>query len=141
MCSASRGYPAGWPSVAMSVKEEAGWRCERCGAPHDPAVGYCLTVHHLDGDRSNCSRENLEALCQRCHLRAQRRLALYGPEDGRQMRLGGGREGVAVWYGRQAAKGVFWGLFLGLSITFGIGLVGVVLAHLCVWPVAPWCGW
>jgi 5-methylcytosine-specific restriction endonuclease McrA len=31
-----------------------------------------LTVHHRDGDPTNNARENLVALCQRCHLRADR---------------------------------------------------------------------
>ncbi len=33
-----------------------------------------LTVHHLDGDKSNCEWWNLLALCQRCHLQIQTRL-------------------------------------------------------------------
>lgn len=33
-----------------------------------------LTVHHLDGDKSNCEWWNLLALCQRCHLQVQTRL-------------------------------------------------------------------
>lgn len=56
-----------------------------------------LTVHHLDGDPTNCDRDNLIALCQRCHLIAdqslrkvrrnleeqqrQPSLNLKGPED------------------------------------------------------------
>jgi len=62
-------YPDNWPEIAGVVKDEAGWCCEKCEAPHGP--GYILTVHHKDGDPSNCDRENLEALCQRCHLRKQ----------------------------------------------------------------------
>lgn len=30
-----------------------------------------LTVHHLDGNKSNCDWWNLLALCQRCHLTIQ----------------------------------------------------------------------
>ena len=33
-----------------------------------------LTVHHKDGDPTNNDRSNLTALCQRCHLDADRRL-------------------------------------------------------------------
>lgn len=33
-----------------------------------------LTVHHLDGNKSNCVWWNLLALCQRCHLQVQTRL-------------------------------------------------------------------
>jgi 5-methylcytosine-specific restriction endonuclease McrA len=82
-------YPDNWPSIAEMVKEEAHWRCEHCGCPHAAYahLGYCLTVHHRDGDPLNCERSNLIALCQVCHLRAQARLLRYGPEDERQMRL------------------------------------------------------
>ncbi len=33
-----------------------------------------LTVHHLDGNKSNCEWWNLLSLCQRCHLTVQTRL-------------------------------------------------------------------
>lgn len=33
-----------------------------------------LTVHHFDGDKSNCAWWNLLALCQRCHLTIQGRV-------------------------------------------------------------------
>lgn len=69
-------YPPEWPKIAFTVKEEAGWRCERCKHIHEPATGYCLTVHHLDGVKSNCSRWNLAALCQRCHLKIQARVKM-----------------------------------------------------------------
>ena len=66
-------YPPDWPEIARAVKERAGWRCEHCGHPHDPATGHVLTVHHLDGNPANCAPENLVALCQRCHLHIQAR--------------------------------------------------------------------
>jgi len=62
-------YPENWTSLAYCVKREAGFRCEKCGSPSVP--GRILTVHHLDGDKSNRSRENLVALCQVCHLHVQ----------------------------------------------------------------------
>ncbi len=67
-------YPENWEIWAKIVKDEVGWKCEECGAPHDPEKGYCLTVHHKNGVKSDCSRKNLVALCQRCHLRAQGKL-------------------------------------------------------------------
>lgn len=70
-------YPDYWPEKALEIKEKAGWRCERCGHKHDPAAGYSLTVHHLDGDKGNCEDWNLAALCQRCHLRIQGKVNLF----------------------------------------------------------------
>ena len=40
----------------------------------------------------------------------------------------------------EAVEGLVRGLMIGLTITFAVGLVGVLLAHFCVVPVAPWCG-
>lgn len=80
-------YPKNWPKISAMAKTRAGWKCEECGHPHDPEAGYCLTVHHKNGVKIDCRPENLAVLCQRCHLRRQGRLRLYGPEDDRQLRL------------------------------------------------------
>lgn len=72
-------YPADWPTIAARVKTAAEWQCVRCQTPHDPASGYMLGVHHMDGDKSNCAGWNLAALCQRCHLRIQARVDLRQP--------------------------------------------------------------
>ena len=70
-------YPWNWDRIAHRVKRFWGWRCERCGHPNAPAVGRTLTVHHLDGDKSNCRPWNLAALCQVCHLQIQAKVAWY----------------------------------------------------------------
>lgn len=70
-------YPENWPDIARRIKELNNWRCERCNHIHEPATGYCLTVHHLDGVKSNCEDWNLAALCQRCHLTIQGRVVFY----------------------------------------------------------------
>lgn len=91
----SKGYPDNWPAVALATKEAAGWRCVRCGHPHEqpgqriPCDDKCdptrhaggklndgkqrmLTVHHLiEKDKANLNWWNLVALCQRCHLQIQ----------------------------------------------------------------------
>lgn len=69
-------YPENWEEIAKAVKDKNNWRCERCGRGHNPQNGYCLTVHHLDLDKSNCEEWNLAALCQRCHLRIQGKVML-----------------------------------------------------------------
>lgn len=65
---------------AQSIKLRGEISCNRCGND-DIQV---LVVHHLDGDRTNNSLENLETLCSNCHHRihwgkGQRRIltALY----------------------------------------------------------------
>lgn len=69
-------YPADWNDIARAVKDKAGWRCVRCGHPHELAAGYCLTVHHLDLSPANCRWWNLAALCQRCHLQIQAKVVM-----------------------------------------------------------------
>jgi 5-methylcytosine-specific restriction endonuclease McrA len=65
-------YPADWRLISLSVRREAGWKCEWCpavnGEPH-PVTGskVVLTVAHLDHMPQNVERANLRALCQKCH--------------------------------------------------------------------------
>lgn len=78
-------YTDDWPEIADQTRIEAGNRCIRCHHPHDPhgtihcddrcdprrhSRGLCraLTVHHMDGDKSNNWWWNLLATCQGCHL-------------------------------------------------------------------------
>jgi 5-methylcytosine-specific restriction endonuclease McrA len=64
-------YPADWKELSHRAKIQAQWRCVRCDHEHDVETHYVLTVHHWDGNKSNCEWWNLMALCQRCHLRIQ----------------------------------------------------------------------
>jgi hypothetical protein len=64
-------YTADWPEISLERKEESGWKCVRCGHSHEPSTGYTLTVHHLDGNKSNNAWWNTPPLCQRCHLTVQ----------------------------------------------------------------------
>lgn len=68
-------YPAAWDDLATAVKESAGWKCELCGLqcrrPHEPHTTHkiTLTVAHLNHVESDCSPQNLAAMCAPCHLR------------------------------------------------------------------------
>lgn len=72
-------YPENWEEIALGVKSAAGWKCIRCARSHNPVLGYCLTVHHFDGNKANCEWWNLLALCQRCHLSIQGRVDPHVP--------------------------------------------------------------
>lgn len=72
-------YPPDWKAIAQRVKEEANWKCVRCGHAHDVKAGYMLTVHHLDLSPANCAWWNLAALCQRCHLQIQHKVIMERP--------------------------------------------------------------
>ncbi len=69
-------YPADWDAIARRVKETADWRCQACGRqcyrPGEPCIDrrQVLTVHHINHNPSDCSPDNLIALCAPCHLRA-----------------------------------------------------------------------
>ena len=69
-------YPDNWQDIALGIKMNAGWKCERCGHKNERETGHVLTVHHLDGDKANCADWNLAALCQRCHLKIQGRVKM-----------------------------------------------------------------
>lgn len=69
-------YPDNWSEIAKRIKNAAKWKCERCDHPHDTESWHILTVHHLDGNKSNCEDWNLAALCQRCHLQIQQTIKM-----------------------------------------------------------------
>lgn len=67
----SGDYAKDWGYIATRLKERHNWRCERCGHQHNVVTGHVLTIHHLDGNKSNNADWNLACLCQRCHLHIQ----------------------------------------------------------------------
>jgi hypothetical protein len=69
-------YPPNWAQISQAVKDAAGWKCVRCGHPHDPSVGRMLGVHHLDMTPSNCAWWNLVSTCQVCHLVIQAKVIM-----------------------------------------------------------------
>ncbi|KKM89586.1 hypothetical protein LCGC14_1247220 [marine sediment metagenome] len=70
-CKSKTKYPENWLEIAVQRKNDEGWKCERCKHKHEATTGYCLTVHHLDGNKQNNEAWNLAVLCQRCHLYCQ----------------------------------------------------------------------
>jgi 5-methylcytosine-specific restriction endonuclease McrA len=86
-------YPENWKWLSKQVIADAGDKCELCYAPNGVTIvrwtkqyvypwterqgvlnegketKIVLTVHHIDGDKANNSKQNLIALCQKCHLR------------------------------------------------------------------------
>lgn len=54
------------------ARESVGNKCIRCQSASVP--GRILTIHHMDGDKSNDQWYNLLPLCQVCHLQIQARL-------------------------------------------------------------------
>lgn len=77
-------YPENWEAIAFDIKTRANWRCQECGkqcwrpgeltseqiqSDRSAWAFFTLTVAHLNHIPSDCSPENLKALCAPCHCR------------------------------------------------------------------------
>ena len=83
-------YPALWNRITFFAKQRAGWKCEHCRMEFIKGTNLAvearnrngrptiLTVHHLDGNKADCSYRNLLVCCQVCHLHIQ---AVWAPGD------------------------------------------------------------
>ncbi len=71
-------YPKNWKEIRKEILKRADNKCE--GSPKYPdcrAENYkshpvtksrvILTIAHLDHNPENCNKNNLKAMCQRCH--------------------------------------------------------------------------
>lgn len=67
-------YPTNWKEIAVRIKTQAGWRCEKCKRQcRFPGESFdthrrTLTVAHINHVEMDCRDENLVALCPKCHL-------------------------------------------------------------------------
>jgi hypothetical protein len=100
-------YPNDWPAISARIRARAAGRCEWCqidaGSLTTRGARVVLTVHHIgitrpDGrpgdrrDKRDCRDENLVALCQRCHLNADRDLHLaHAAANRRRRRIDAGQ--------------------------------------------------
>jgi len=50
-------------------------------------VKVVLTVHHIDANPANCADDNLIALCQRCHLKADAEYHAANAKETRRKKL------------------------------------------------------
>lgn len=53
--------------IKKRLIEERGVQCESCTLTHWLQKPITLELHHIDGDRNNNSKENLQLLCPNCH--------------------------------------------------------------------------
>jgi hypothetical protein len=61
-------YPADFLEISQRLRQGNGWQCQNCGqilsAQH---LRKYLHVHHVNGNRSDNTRQNLKILCVACH--------------------------------------------------------------------------
>jgi hypothetical protein len=66
------GYKVGYrikTAVRKYMLEQSNFQCVECGWNKiNPKTGNSpLEIDHIDGDCSNCKKENLKVLCPNCH--------------------------------------------------------------------------
>ncbi len=49
-----------------SIRKRDGYRCQKCGLS-ELEEKKKLSIHHIDHNKKNCSKENLITLCQKCN--------------------------------------------------------------------------
>lgn len=60
-------YKKNGKSTAKALIDLRGHKCECCGISEWLGQPINLEVHHIDGDRTNNTLENLQLLCPNCH--------------------------------------------------------------------------
>lgn len=102
-------YPKDWKAIVAQRKIEVKNKCELCFAPNGVTINrskdgqypwelahqgggketkIILTVHHIDHDKKNNTRQNLILLCQRCHLRLDLAHHMENRKGAKQERIG-----------------------------------------------------
>lgn len=93
-----RQYHPQWKEISRQIRDQADNRCEQCGVQNGQRVYrewkqddtvIVLTVHHLcDCDKREChDPTHLRALCQACHLAADRDLHRATRAENRSIRM------------------------------------------------------
>jgi len=70
------GYTSDWASISSKLRSELNYTCEQCGIDLN-SESKLLHVHHINGNKSDNSRNNLRALCADCHKKQPHHGHLY----------------------------------------------------------------
>lgn len=64
----SKGYAVNWQQISTAYRKTRHYTCEECGLQiTDPEHQHFIHAHHIDHDKRNNRRSNLQALCIHCH--------------------------------------------------------------------------
>lgn len=62
------GYTRDWDEISKAYREEHQYTCEKCGLKiEDTYDRQYIHVHHIDKNKLNNRKDNLQCLCLRCH--------------------------------------------------------------------------
>lgn len=62
------GYPTNWKEVATKFKQKKGLKCKNCGLKDKTGHNqWFYDVDHKNGNKGDCSSDNLQVLCKLCH--------------------------------------------------------------------------
>ena len=70
-------YPNDWYEIARARKKSRDWKCEVC--LFQKIESGLIQVHHIDQDKSNNEKLNLQVLCAVCHGKKHWSPPLYPP--------------------------------------------------------------
>lgn len=60
-------YPQNWDEIAGALKKGLGYKCQSCKLILGEQAKQYLHVHHVNGNKNECTEKNLLCLCIRCH--------------------------------------------------------------------------
>ena len=60
-----------WQTIKSKLFQEREYKCECCGISTWNNQSIILQVHHIDGNRNNNTRNNLQILCPNCHSQTE----------------------------------------------------------------------
>ena len=70
------GYPGDWREISKEARVRANYNCDACQT-NLRGVPQLLHTHHINGVKSDNSKENLRVLCVACHRRQPRHDILH----------------------------------------------------------------
>lgn len=80
-------YTEDWDKVSLRCRESAKWQCSKCAVfLGDENMKKFLQVHHINGQKSDNSNQNLQVLCIVCHAKIDSKLK-YLPDYAEYLRI------------------------------------------------------
>lgn len=65
-------YPEEWTrTLREQIRDRDNRQCQLC-FEYEDVLSKKLHVHHIDGNKNNCSKDNLISLCIVCHIKVER---------------------------------------------------------------------